>query len=1298
MKGKNEELFNRMLSNKINKRHFYNSTNEKRNNNFIEEFDFKKTLNTLIINVDGERPLILFKKSPSPMKLKKSEILKNNYMSDGGMKRKSKKFFNLISNYSCKKQSKKESIKEKAPSNNLKNKKNKSFSVSNKKLKKNKRYFFENEIKETNLIKNKSKGNFKYNLFLQNKKNNSEKKKISKQNIIQNLENIKKEKKIDKRSLINNITKMKTINQNLTKNQVQKFYFMGKKLEYLKSNNIDISKSESNLEKAEEKIEKENSNSKKKKNTNMKKTKSDLNTNTISDIKQKPIIDQFEYIKKINIMHNKSSKMPKVKNIYKYYNLIKNKNTNSPKCLNIITYNNKKNSLNNGNSNDDGYLFSQKKNLRKKEELKIYTQARNSKEKKEKEEEETEKSKKIYNKFKNLYKLNIENINFLNKQNIRKTLNIKSQNNELSKKRRVRNKYYIGIDGSKNNSTFIEPKEYYMTLYQSRQIITNQNIEYNDKENIDKNEFIMKEDKQKKKKYKQDLIKSFIKKFKMIFQKKVFVDLYIMYFKNKYYNHYFLSFKFFIAIIKKYAFKKICLNYMSRKKEANKDKKVAYLVEILSLIFKMKVFEKIFIYCQHLQIKTIKENIEKIIKSTKKIIFHRFLIKIKNNNKIKRRENNNEIKNIKNNNEIKRNENNNEVKKIKNNNEIKKVENNEEIKEVINEEISDEINEELNENENIINNNLDNIYADKLKEVIDEINNTDEKNIKFKNTNKEYNLEDIKNEIKREQIHKDANINYINIIINNNINNVLKENENDISDDKDINKGKFWDSEPEEKLGKDKLIINNPHEKNKNAKEFDELLGEIKQMKSYSECSGLVNESKSSKENNNNNKNEIDLTKTKPTKVNKNVNISLKKEIKVFNIKKGKDKQELKLENSGENSNKLKDLIKENNLNKYVDEITDQIVKYICDNEITYKDKLIPKKSNVNTYTNLLNQNQNTSLSLDNTSNDNRYKDLNSLGIEDKVMNDSKSSLDRSLIFSSSIYSIFNKTISERKKELNENFFIDKIMPKIIKIIKEELIAKYELIFNYILTPIKINTNEFSLFMSEPTRESIVKEYKNEIFKENIEKIFQRKIILNKFNQIINEMRNKYCLETDIIYDQILNECIFDSLIELIKKEKLFFILNDKRFFPYEKKYNIQNQHNIILYNKKKFADYICKHIISLFKTKLGKKPEEIEILDEDKIKEENEIKINREIKKEILDKDMENDTELNIEQTKVKFSLAEGILDILAKETIEILENIQYSRKIFNNNYNSNIYQNDNDLNENDNYYGDSEDDIINY
>ena len=307
---------------------------------------------------------------------------------------------------------------------------------------------------------------------------------------------------------------------------------------------------------------------------------------------------------------------------------------------------------------------------------------------------------------------------------------------------------------------------------------------------------------------------------------------------------------------------------------------------------------------------------------------------------------------------------------------MKRNETNEEIKEVINHEINEEINEELNENENIITNNLDNIYSDKLKEVIDKINNADEKNIKFKNSDNEYSFENIKKEMQKEQIRNDTNINYINIIINNNINNALNKKENDISDDEDINKGKFWDIEPEEKKKKNYLIIKNPSKNKNNIKEFDELYSDIKQMKSYSECSGLVNESKSNKENSN--KDEKNLDKNKLNKVNKNVNICLKKEIKVFNNKKGKDKKEINLCNNEGNLNKLKDLIKENNINNYIDEITEQIVKYVLENEIINIDKLIPKKLNMNAYTNLLNQNQNPSLSQDNIKNDIRYKDLNS--------------------------------------------------------------------------------------------------------------------------------------------------------------------------------------------------------------------------------------------------------------------------------------------------------------------------------
>ena len=118
-----------------------------------------------------------------------------------------------------------------------------------------------------------------------------------------------------------------------------------------------------------------------------------------------------------------------------------------------------------------------------------------------------------------------------------------------------------------------------------------------------------------------------------------------------------------------------------------------------------------------------------------------------------------------------------------------------------------------------------------------------------------------------------------------------------------------------------------------------------------------------------------------------------------------------------------------------------------------------------------------------------------------------------------------------------------------------------------------------------------------------------------------------------------------------------------------------------------------------MLKIKLGKKLEELEIINEDKLKKENEIKINNEIKKEILDKDIENNIELKFKDIKIQFDLAGDIFEILIKETIEILDNIQYSRKLFNNNNYNNIYQNDNNMNENDNiYYGDSEDDIINY
>ena len=1279
MNNKNEELFNSLFNNRKNRSEMKLSFTEKRENNCRQDINFRKTINTLLLNINGEKPLIIYKKLPK--KIKKIEVKKNNYMSDGGIAKKNKRFFNLITNYSCKKESKNKSMKENDNiESNLKNKRYKSLSLSNNKNKMKKNNFFEKGIKETNYIKNKnkSKGAVKYNLFLKNKKIDSEENEISSYKHI-NMNNEKnKEKQINKKNiLINNLTKIKKYNSQPqpTKKQIQKFIFMGKKLEYLKANNIELSKTESNIENNEEKIIKHKNKNDGLKNKIIMKIKSENNKKNLPNKKQKPIIDQFEFIKKINIIHNTSSNAAKATNIFKYYNLIKTENKIQPKSLNINTYKNNKNSSSEETKSDDGYLFAKKKNYRKKEELRIFTKKKNSKEKKKKEENETEKTEKIYKKFKNLYKLNIENINFINQQS-RKSLNINSQGNEQSRKRRVKNNYYIGIDGNKNDSTFIEPKDYYLILYQSKQLITNSNNDIND-------EFIKIEEKPKKKNNILNNMADFIKKLNIIFHKNIFRALYFLYFKKKYYNHYFLSIKFFIAIMKHYAFKKIYFYNISRKKVS--DKKIIYLVEMLSLIFRIKIFEKIFQYCQQKEIKAITENIDKIFTLIKKLIFANIFKKIQSY-QVTKQEKNNINNNIEE--EIKE-EIHEEIKE-----EIKE-EIYEEIHQEKNEEINEEINEELNDNENIINNNLNNIYTEGLKGIINEINNTDEKNKKYKDIGDNFKFAPIKKEVEMNENPKnnDTNINFFNIIINNNINNIIKENE--ISDEKEINRGKFLDDETEENKEKNKLILNNFEKNKKNINEFEELFGEIKNMKSYSECSGLVNESKSSKDNNNNNK-EKQENKAKSNKTNKNINISLKKEIKVINIIKGK-KEEIKQDDKIKNISQLKDIIEKINLNIFIDSLTEKIIKNICDTEISFRNKLIPSKShNYQLKDDSLKINQNSS----SICNNNINKDLNSLGIGYSIKNISGTSLDKSLVFSSSIYSVFNKTIIEKKKELDENLFFNKILPKLIKIIKEELFCKYERIDNYIKEPIKLNKIENIVSIIMEDTETIINNYKDKLFKNNIDEIIQKKILLNKFNQVTNEIIDKYGLNGNSIYYRILNDCIVDSILELINKEKLYYNIEQNQLYSLDlnnKQFQIQN--NNILDNKKKFIEYICKSLLSIIKTKIGNKSGDLDLLNEEKIKEKNEIKLNKEIKKEILDEDKENINMLKIEEMKIKCGIADNIFNILLIETIEILDNVQNIRKCLNNNSNKSIYLNEDIFGEKSNdYYGDFEDDIINY
>ena len=178
MKKRNEELFNSLFKDRFDKSPINNSLFKSKRKNFGTDIKFKKAINSLILNINGEKPLIIYKKSPT--RIKKTEIKHNNYMTDGGIEKKTKKFFNIISKYSCKKEVKNVVSKEKDNSSNKKNKKYISFSLSNKKSSKKKNNLFKENIEQSNnMKKNKSKCEAKYNLFLKGKNYNSEKKEIS---------------------------------------------------------------------------------------------------------------------------------------------------------------------------------------------------------------------------------------------------------------------------------------------------------------------------------------------------------------------------------------------------------------------------------------------------------------------------------------------------------------------------------------------------------------------------------------------------------------------------------------------------------------------------------------------------------------------------------------------------------------------------------------------------------------------------------------------------------------------------------------------------------------------------------------------------------------------------------------------------------------------------------------------------------------------------------------------------------------------------------------------------------------
>ena len=1213
MNDKHENNFNRNIYSFNKNQSIKKSPTEQETKNSNIEIDFRRTTSVGILNTDGEKPLILYLKTP-----KRNYFLENkmfgsyldapNYISDGGLKQKRKKFLNLIYKYplnykfNSPTKNKKEIIKDK----NGKYKSH-SLSLSKKKMTKNRT---SNEIQnydeESNLFYKSSKKIINKNLLYNNIDNIKQDKKVKKQ-INNYIDNNDKLKNFYKKNLIKNLLKNKKFINKIIKNKSPNLIFIERKKQLLKRNGIDLSLTALTNGNTDKAINNENNNDNINLNNEIKNLINNKNIFNLKKIycnkdeiskKKNRYIDQFEYIKKIIKEKKKIHKdYIKINNFIKKEKMISNdnlkkSNNNDENKNNINKKKNNREKIKNDTSNEetcDEYPFSYKKSHRDIEELKLFNKLKRIKQRKKTKEKEEEKKRKLYIRFKNLYKLNSGKINTerMNNKND-KALTIK---NKLIKKRKEINKYYIGNEINKNNSTYIEKNDYYFSLYQSQQIITNSNIDVSCK--INEHPLTLLNIKNNKnieisKIYNAKIINKFISIIKSIFVKKIFDNLYHNYNGIKYYYDYYLGINYLIAIIKQYPFNKLYLNNLKEKgisDSGNKvyERKVFYFSEILTLIFKYKFFEKIFNYSKQVKRKIVQEKLENMfikIKNNYLKIFFKLLIEKSLNNKT------NIIKN----------------------------------------------------NPNDMNNNLINLD----NEIEEEKNCSLDSNKKIENLNQLKEESKIKNEENYFKLKKDDKIenNKSNLRYQENNKIIIKEdNDNDISAENDFLKNIEWEYSCNNDLIEQKSGSENDMKNELNEpiiiEDNDEYEGDFQDIKSFSENSEIFNNSNNSKSKNGN-KNEFDE------------NMNEKEKENLSNLNDNKEKNE----NSNKNikSKKIED--DEN----FVNYLTEEIIKSILNEEIiSSNEKIIPNK--------LFKNEINNNITLFNGSNNDIIsKELNFIEMksqESSLKDNSLLSLNNSLIFSSSTYSIFNKNIKDKKIENSKNFYMDKIFPKLIKIIQKELIEKHKRIYDNISTPFKNNSKNIMISLAILDKKMFDENYKLSLFKENLEAIINKESILKKFDKINNEIRIKDNISSDNYYDKTLNECIIDTTIELINKVRIKYFTGESLQWDKEEndsidKYDIRN-------NPQKFALYICKSLIVLLNTKLGKN--EYNILNYENINTLYDKQLNNIMKEELKENEKEWEN-LKIEETKVKLDASEFIFEMLLRENIEILEHIQNNRK----------------------------------
>ena len=526
-------------------------------------------------------------------------------------------------------------------------------------------------------------------------------------------------------------------------------------------------------------------------------------------------------------------------------------------------------------------------------------------------------------------------------------------------------------------------------------------------------------------------------------------------------------------------------------------------------------------------------------------------------------------------------------------------------------------------------------------------NSTNSENIKSENSSKEK----INLNFKSDKTKENPKYRYEDEVIIYKANSTNNENEEKekihekkgLIDDDEIEEDEKEDKKDIKDKKKTKTLIKDKNTLEGSEDEYLEEFDDIEELNSFSEEKEKLKE-----------KDKKDNIKDKNDK-SRNINSesSKKEEKEEETIKSQEIKSLLLIPENQEKLKKIKD--KE----KFANDLADDILKKILTTEInSNKVKIIPHKSfKYDFFANLGGGSQSNLSASGGSSGLNLRGDLGLLGLGS--LNDDLSLLNDSIMSSYTAFSFFNRTIKDIKRENSLLLYYTKIAPRLIRIIKEEIYLKYPRIYENISTPLKNLSVGLMMSLSLQDADMLRDNYKCNVMKESIKNIIDKEKILKRFEPINRYIRSQDNVTSDNFYDNMLNECLVDTAIDLINKERLYGESGD----PLE--WSSRTHELAFKYKKnepKKLAKFVCSNLIKTLHRRIGLITENYENMNAEQINNERDKRLIDNIRDE-LDEDEYQWRNLEMEETQLKVEIADLIMDQLYNENIEILEHIQYSR-----------------------------------